>query len=173
MNHKYTGAFVPTFPDAPPEHGLDERLDTEPCEIQDRRVMPQMQDRPSAVYRTACIDCGDVFLYIVSVRDTMSLSRRCLACQDKANEESVRKEQVRAFAKRYAAESGVTLQFLHDNDQVVAVCDCDAPNCGGLQMARLEALQRDAEVLNQPVPEYWRLCDLGWPESRVKNADNG
>ena len=79
-DHKFTNRFVPTFPDAPPEHGLDERLDTEPCQIQDRRVMPLMQDRPSAVFRCACQDCGVVFLYFVSVRDAMCFSRCCLSC---------------------------------------------------------------------------------------------
>ena len=77
---------------------------------------------------------------------------------------------MRNFAKRYASRSGVTLQFLHDADRVVAVCDCDADDCAGFQMVNREALLHDADVLGNEVPEYWRLCDLGWPESRVRDG---
>lgn len=172
MSHKYTDRFVPIFPDAPADGVHDDRLDIEPCLIEDRRGSDVLQARPSAVYRCDCRDCGVTFLYIISVRDTQNFTRRCVACQEKASLEWLRDDAMRKFAKRYAAQSDISLQRLHDHGQVVAVCDCDEAGCFGYQMVTEESLLRDDAVLGREPTHYKKLTELGWPESRVRDASS-
>ena len=44
-----------------------------------------------------------------------------------------------AFADKYAAQSGTTVEYLKEHGREVRRCDCGQPDCKGWQMAHIKS----------------------------------
>jgi len=49
--------------------------------VEDRRPIPEMEDRPALLILTQCPKCGDPYVFVISEKDTSDVTHTCKKCR--------------------------------------------------------------------------------------------